>query len=134
MPYPLAHQTAHSPWSRILAIALFVMAFAARGTTQAQLLARPQSGDLLVLSNVTVVDVRTGTLHADQTITIDGNRITGITGIIDAKAAKKPPRYATHINCKGLFVIPGLWDMHVHLVFGDWFPGARDISLSMFIA
>lgn len=131
MPYALAHQTTHPQWFRILAMVLFVIAFATRGSTQAQLLAPPQSGDLLVLSNVTVVDVRTGTLHADQTITIDGNRITGV---IDAKAAKKSPRYATHINCKGLFVIPGLWDMHVHLVFGDWFPGARDISLSMFIA
>jgi imidazolonepropionase-like amidohydrolase len=33
-----------------------------------------------------------------------------------------------------LFVMPGLWDMHVHLVFGNWFPGGRAISLPLFIA
>src|SRR2546425_9978918 len=45
---------------------------------------------------------------------------------------RRPPRstlfpYTTlfRSNCRGLFLIPGLWDMHVHLTFGDWFPDAR---------
>jgi imidazolonepropionase-like amidohydrolase len=46
----------------------------------------------------------------------------------------KYPRNAPSVNCRGLFLIPGLWDMHVHLVFGDWFPGAQDISLPLFVA
>jgi imidazolonepropionase-like amidohydrolase len=38
------------------------------------------------------------------------------------------------VNCKGLFLIPGLWDMHVHVAFGDWFPKAQEISLPLFVA
>ena len=38
------------------------------------------------------------------------------------------------MNAKGGYLIPGLWDMHVHLAFGDWFPNAEQISLPLFIA
>jgi imidazolonepropionase-like amidohydrolase len=90
----------------------------------------PPTGSLLILDNVTVVEVRTGKLRPGQTLTIDGNHIVAIG---ESKSAKTS-RNATRINCSGLFVIPGLWDMHVHLDFGDWFPGAKDLSLPMFIA
>ena len=84
----------------------------------------------LVLSNVTVVDVRTGTLQPEQTVILDRNHIASVG---PSKSAKYP-RNAASVNCRGLFLIPGLWDMHVHLVFGDWFPGAREISLPLFVA
>jgi len=86
--------------------------------------------ELLVLNNVTVVDVRTGTLQPEQTVILERNRIASVG---PSKSAKYP-RNAPSVNCRGLFLIPGLWDMHVHLVFGDWFPGARDISLPLFVA
>lgn len=38
------------------------------------------------------------------------------------------------IDATGQYLIPGLWDMHVHSAFGDWFPGGRDIILPLFIA
>src|SRR5712692_2305740 len=85
---------------------------------------------LLVLSNVTVVNVRTGTLQPEQTVILERNRIASVG---PSKSAKYP-RNAPSVNCRGLFLIPGLWDMHVHLVFGDWFPGAQDISLPLFVA
>src|SRR6267378_6024995 len=91
---------------------------------------KPSTGDLLVLNNVTVVDVRTGTLQPEQTVILQRNRIASVG---PSKSAKVP-RNAPSVNCRGLFLIPGLWDMHVHLVFGDWFPGARDISLPLFVA
>ena len=34
----------------------------------------------------------------------------------------------------GKFLIPGLWDMHVHMVFGDWFPRGKEVTLPLFIA
>src|SRR5437763_4520386 len=46
----------------------------------------------------------------------------------------KYTRNAESENCRGLYLIPRLWDMHVHLVFGDWFPDAKDISVPLFIA
>ncbi|HKV41463.1 MAG TPA: amidohydrolase family protein, partial [Blastocatellia bacterium] len=84
----------------------------------------------VVLNHVTIVDVRSGTLQPDQAVTLESNRIAAI---VPAKAAKYP-RSARSFDCRGLFLIPGLWDMHVHLFFGDWFPAAKDISLPLFIA
>ena len=91
---------------------------------------KPGPDDLLVLNNVTVVDVRTGALLPEQTVILERNHIASVG---PSKSAKYP-RNASSVNCRGLFLIPGLWDMHVHLVFGDWFPGAQDISLPLFVA
>jgi imidazolonepropionase-like amidohydrolase len=91
---------------------------------------KPGADDLLVLNNVTVVDVLTGALQEEQTVILDRNHIASVG---PSKLAKYP-RNAPSVNCRGLFLIPGLWDMHVHLVFGEWFPGAQDISLPLFVA
>jgi len=91
---------------------------------------KPAADDLLILNNVTVVDVRTGDLQPEQTVILDRNHIASVG---PSKSAKYP-RNAPSVNCRRLFLIPGLWDMHVHLVFGDWFPGAQDISLPLFVA
>jgi imidazolonepropionase-like amidohydrolase len=109
----------------ICILILFVVSFC--GPTRAQ---KPATYDLLVLQNVTVVDVRSGALQPGQTVILDRNRILSVG---PSKSAKFP-RNAASVNCHGLFLIPGLWDMHVHLVFGDWFPDAQDISLPLFIA
>jgi imidazolonepropionase-like amidohydrolase len=86
--------------------------------------------NLLVLNNVNVVDVRTGTVQQDQTVILDKNKIASVG---PSKSAKYSRRAAT-VNCRGMFLIPGLWDMHVHLMFGDWFPGSREINLPLLIA
>ncbi len=91
---------------------------------------KPAADDLLVLNSVTVVDVQTGALQSEQTVILERNHIAWVG---PSKSAKYP-RNAPSLNCRGLFLIPGLWDMHVHLVFGDWFPGAQDISLPLFVA
>jgi imidazolonepropionase-like amidohydrolase len=91
---------------------------------------KPSPNDLVVITNVSVVDVRSGALLADQTVILDRNRIASVG---PSKSAKYP-RNAPSVNGHGYFLIPGLWDMHVHLVFGDWFPGAQDITLPLFIA
>jgi imidazolonepropionase-like amidohydrolase len=41
---------------------------------------------------------------------------------------------AIHVNGTAKFLIPGLWDMHVHMVFGDWFPHGKEIAVPLFIA
>jgi imidazolonepropionase-like amidohydrolase len=97
------------------------------GATRAQ---KPATSELLVLNNVTVVDVRTGTLQPEQTVILERDHILSV----GPSKTVKYPRNAASVNCHGLFLIPGLWDMHVHLVFGDWFLGAQDISLPLFVA
>jgi imidazolonepropionase-like amidohydrolase len=97
------------------------------GATRAQ---KVSADDLLVLNNVTVVDVRTGALQPEQTVILERHHVASV----GPSRSAKYPRNAPSVNCRGLFLIPGLWDMHVHLVFGDWFPGAQEISLPLFVA
>lgn len=93
--------------------------------------AQPQTNkNGLVLVHVTVVDVRSGNLAQDQTVVIEAGKILSV----GASKTTKPQAGARSIDCTGLFLIPGLWDMHVHLEFGDWFPGSKQISLPLFIA
>ena len=91
---------------------------------------KPSPNELIVINNVSVVDVRSGAILADQTVILERNHIASVG---PSKSAKYP-RNAPSVNGRGYFLIPGLWDMHVHLVFGDWFPGAQNITLPMLIA
>ena len=86
--------------------------------------------DTLVLTDVNVVDVRTGEVHPDQIVIIEKNKIT----TVGSRKETRYPRNAPTVNTKGGYLIPGLWDMHVHLAFGDWFPNSEQISLPLFIA
>jgi len=65
----------------------------------------------LVFSHITVIDATGASAKPDMTVVITGDRITqlGPTGKV------KVPKYAQVIDAKGKFLIPGLWDMHVHL-------------------
>jgi imidazolonepropionase-like amidohydrolase len=65
----------------------------------------------LVLTHVTVVDVLTGNLSKDVFVTISGGRITKIS------PQEPVDRNARFIDARGKYLIPGLWDMHVHLSF-----------------
>ena len=84
----------------------------------------------IVINHVTIINPGASSVRADQAVVILGDRITGI---FDA-AKFQPAKNARVIEGKGQYLIPGLWDMHVHSAFGDWFPGGRDIILPLFIA
>jgi imidazolonepropionase-like amidohydrolase len=87
--------------------------------------------DTTVITDVNVVDVRTGEIRPDQIIIIERNRIVAVG---PRKTTRYPRNAPTILNGRGSYLIPGLWDMHVHLVFGDWFPLAQEISLPLFVA
>jgi len=87
--------------------------------------------DTVVITDVNIVDVRTGAILTDQVVVIDRNRIVEVGS---RKYTRYPRNAPTIINGRGSYLIPGLWDMHVHLVFGDWFPLAQEISLPLFVA
>lgn len=82
------------------------------------------------ITHVTVINPGMSSVEANRTVLVTGDRITSVS---DA-AQTQPPKNARVIDATGQFLIPGLWDMHVHSVFGDWFPGGRDIILPLFIA
>ncbi len=84
----------------------------------------------LALKDVTVIDVVTGLARPGMTVVIEGDHIAQI----GASGAVPLPEGALTVDASGKFLIPGLWDMHVHTIFGDWFPGGRDIALPLFLA
>src|SRR5262249_30013611 len=84
----------------------------------------------IVISHVTVINPGNSSATPDMTVVVTGDRISDVSTSTQAH----PPKNAQVINAKGLYLIPGLWDMHVHSAFGDWFPGGRDVILPLFIA
>lgn len=62
-----------------------------------------------IITNVNVVDVKTGEILKNKTIAIDSNRISAIYGneIVSSDST-------IVIDGKGKYIIPGLWDMHSH--------------------
>lgn len=66
--------------------------------------------DQLAITSVAVVDVVEGSIRPDQDVLIDGNRIAAVHG---SGAVAVPPE-AMVIDGRGKYLIPGLWDMHVH--------------------
>jgi imidazolonepropionase-like amidohydrolase len=87
--------------------------------------------DTVVITDVNIVDVRVGLVLPEQTVVIDRSRIFAVGSRKDTRYPRNAP---VIINGKGFYLIPGLWDMHVHLVLGDWFPLAQEISLPLFVA
>ena len=75
----------------------------------------PQS---LVLTHVTVVDTTGAAAKPDMTVVIVGDRIAEI----GKSEAIRPPKNAEIVNATGKFLIPGLWDMHVHWYDKDYLP------------
>jgi hypothetical protein len=62
------------------------------------------------ITHVTVVDVATGKKLADQTVVLQGDRILSVSPADPATAPQ-----GRIIDAHGGFLIPGLWDMHVHI-------------------
>jgi imidazolonepropionase-like amidohydrolase len=84
----------------------------------------------LVITHVNIIDATGSPVQPDMSVTIQGNRIVRITNTGKGKL----PANARVLDAHGKFLIPGLWDMHVHTIFGDWIPGGKEVSLPLFVA
>jgi len=66
----------------------------------------------IAIIHVSVIDVRAGTIKPDMTVLIQGDRIT------EVRPSKKNESLSAKdiqlIDGRGKFLLPGLWDMHVH--------------------
>lgn len=71
----------------------------------------------IALTHVTVIDVTGGAPKRDTTVVIIGDRISAIG---DSPTISVPAD-AQVVDSTGKFLIPGLWDMHVHWYFRDTF-------------
>ena len=73
---------------------------------------------VLIITHVTVIDATGGPSRADSTIIVTGDRITEI-----GEASKvRMPDGAQVVDATGKFLIPGLWDMHVHPEGREYLP------------
>jgi len=88
-----------------------------------------RDGKTLVITHVNVIDATGAGSKPDMTVIVRGGRIVGIE-----RASNKVPKDALVVDGRGKFLIPGLWDMHVHTNFGDWLPGGAEIILPLFVA
>jgi imidazolonepropionase-like amidohydrolase len=75
------------------------------------------------IADVTIVDVKTGALLEHRDVDIRDGRITAIS-----PASTRPKANGRLVDGRGKFLIPGLWDCHVHL---SW---TTDSALPLFVA
>ena len=80
----------------------------------------------IAIRDVSVIDVATGSVSSGQTILVTGRRITTVGPV----ATVAVPANATLVEGQDGFVIPGLWDMHVHATN----PGLDDLFLPLLLA
>ena len=119
----------------ILTTALLLISFASPAARSQQ---KPQQ-NILAISGVTVIDATGAPAKPNMTVIITGDRITEI-----AKTGEVAiPKSAQVIDGTGKFLIPGLWDMHVHTVMKslpeNYFPmliangvtGVRDMAADL---
>lgn len=78
----------------------------------------------VVFAGATVVDVEAGKLVPGRAVVVVGPKIAAVA----AADGYVPPAGATVVPAAGKYLIPGLWDMHVHHEF-PW-PGLLDLALA----
>ncbi len=66
----------------------------------------------IAIENVTVIDAANG-VRENQTVVVRGDTIVSV------EEAGSAPRVAEVVDGTGRWLIPGLWDMHVHLTYDD---------------
>ena len=83
----------------------------------------------LTITNATVVDVSNGTLRRGTTVVVEGNRILSV----GPSSARPQPRGQV-VDAMGMYIIPGLWDMHTHAYYGSTSEFNEAYTLPLFIA
>ncbi len=113
-----------SPWRRLaLLSALLILMTAFCGCES-----NPAISTGTAIIDVTVVNVETGVLSPGMTVVFDDNRITTVR----CSTALELTGEVEQISGAGKFLIPGLWDMHIHTSGSE--QGPRDIDLPLYVA
>ena len=90
----------------------------------------------LVFTHVTVIDATGARAKPDMTVVVVGDHIVSI----DSSTRERVSKDAQVVDATGKFLIPGLWDMHVHafdknlfspLFIANGITGVRDMFSSL---
>jgi len=84
-------------------------------------------GDAVLIRNVNVVDIEANRIITKRDVVVAGDHIVGI----QAGGTARRPAGGRVVEGDGKFLMPGLWDFHVHLFSA---PGEEDFALSLYIA
>lgn len=85
---------------------------------------------ILAFTHVNLIDGTGSPVLPDMTVIVEGRRISQM-----GKSDVTPlPKGARVVEGRGKYLIPGLWDMHVHEVFGEWIPADEKITPVLFVA
>jgi imidazolonepropionase-like amidohydrolase len=107
----------------VVVIAVLVSAGAAEQNDRG----RPMS---FALAHATLIDGTGAAPKRDQTVLVTGARITAIG---NSSEIQIPPS-AQMLEGRGKFLIPGLWDMHVHIRGGKDLIKANEAFLTLYVA
>lgn len=88
-------------------VCVLLIVLASLGFARGQVPAAPTT---LALTNITVIDATGAAAMQRMTVVIAGDTIAAIGSSVDVH----PPKDAHVVDATGTFLIPGLWDMHVH--------------------
>jgi imidazolonepropionase-like amidohydrolase len=76
----------------------------------------------LVITHTTVLDMTVAAAKSDITVVVASGRITAV-----GKSSRvRIPKNARVVDATGEFLIPGLWDMHVHIFRNSSRPGTNN--------
>lgn len=96
------------------ALRIFVVALGAIAFGAPQVALTGTAGNVTI-DDVTIVDVVHGKLFPHMTVVVDGKRIASVAP--SRKARPGESHSGTVVDAAGMYLIPGLWDMHVHVAF-----------------
>jgi imidazolonepropionase-like amidohydrolase len=82
------------------------LSFEAQAQRKSEVQQRP-----LVFTHATVLDMTGAAAKSDMTVVVAHGRITAV----GKSSHIRMPKNARVVDAKGQFLIPGLWDMHVHI-------------------
>ena len=105
--------------------------FALAGLTfAASLPVTPAQAETLAITHVAVIDATGAPQQRDMTVVVRDGRIAEL----GPSTTVRVPADARTVEGSGKYLIPGLWDMHVHTVFGNWLPRDENVTLPLFVA
>ena len=78
----------------------------------------------LLIRHARLFDSETGTVEDGMSVRIAGGKIAAVAK--DGDASLGSPSSADTVDAKGKMLLPGLWDMHVHL--GEWDDGVLHLA------
>ncbi len=106
---------------------IIILAYSSLSCTKAQ---EKISASAILISNVGIIDVRTGTIIENRQVVVDSGKISKIS-----ESVSNAESYTTTIDGTGKFLMPGLAEMHAHIPQpSNSNPGIVDETLFLYLS